>query len=610
MRIVVCIKQVPFVDQLTFDPIGKRIVREGVGAEINPYDRRAITAAVNLRKQFGGEVIVITMGPPQATDALVEALAMGCDRAIHLLGREFAGADTLATARALALACIKTGFDLILCGKNSTDAETAQVPVMMAEILGIPQVTRIVHLEFSDARQFTAKRELDDGYESVQSSLPVLLTASERLVKPIRIAPQDLEPARQKPIDVWGAQDLSNDAGLFGVEGSPTLVSEIFSIEPKRTHIVRLAEQGLEQVVQSTIADLDAEGAFRSSALTQTQPPGDLPKRLEMLRDRAIWVIAELTGDVIRPVTYELMGRSIELAQTIDGEMDVVLIGSKVQQHVKTLAAHGADKIYIADAPALAAFSTEAYASVLTDAIRRYDPFAVLIPSTGNGRDFAPRVAARLGVGLTGDCIGVEIDSEGRQVQLKPAFGGNIIAPIISRTRPAMATIRPGMMATPAPDSTRQATVVDLPTIDLGESRIKTISVECTTNAGIALDDAEIILGVGLGIGGPESLPQLQELAEMLGAQISASRKVVDAGWLPPQVQVGLTGRSVAPRLYIAVGISGKFNHMVGIQRARSVLAINQDPNADIFKQCDYGIVGDWKTVVPALISSLRNIGL
>jgi electron transfer flavoprotein alpha subunit len=230
-----------------------------------------------------------------------------------------------------------------------------------------------------------------------------------------------------------------------------------------------------------------------------------------------------------------------------------------------------------------------------------------LIPSTANGRDLAPRVAARLQVGLTGDCIGLEIDDQGRLVQLKPAFGGNIVAPILSKTRPAIATVRPGMLQQAEPDFSRVAATNKFSTDAMRASRTRVIGTERNTTAGVALESAQVIIGVGMGLGGPEHLPALQELAAVLGAPIGATRRVVDAGWLPRQAQIGLTGRSISPRLYIALGISGKFNHMVGVQRAGLVLAINNNPDAEIFKHADYGIVGDWAHIAPALARALKT---
>lgn len=609
MKIIVCIKQVPYIDQLKFDPTTMRVIRDGVESEINPFDKRAITKAIDLRKQFGGEVSVVTMGPPQAKDALAEALAMGADRAVHLLGREFAGADTLATARALALACQKIGFDLVFCGKYSTDAETAQVPPMLAEMLDVPQVMGVTDLQVTqDGKTLTATRELDGGFEMLECVLPAVLSAAERLCKPIRCAPEDLESAKQKHIEVMTAANLGASIRTLGIAGSPTWVEKIYSIEPKRKRVIRNAGDNVDAVTQELVGDLLAEGLFggwKDATREAIKPHPERSREAAESKD-AVWVIAELTEGNVRPVTFELLGRGIQLADKVGGEVAAVLIGHDVGAHAQTLAAYGADRVYVADDAALATYSTEAYTTILADAIRARNPYAVLLPSTANGRDLAPRVAARLNIGLTGDCIGLEIDAQAQLVQLKPAFGGNIVAPILSKTRPAMATVRPGMLHSAEPDFARAARIEKLPTDHIA-SRTRVIRFEENAHAGIALDNAEIIVGVGMGVGGAENIATVRELAAALDAPIVGTRRVVDAGWLPRQVQVGLTGRSIAPRLYIALGISGKFNHVVGVQRSGIVVAINNNPDADIFKQADYGIVGDWAQIVPALTRRLQS---
>lgn len=604
MRIIVCIKQVPFIDQLKFDHATKRVVREGVQSEINPFDKRAITQAIELCKQFGGECTVITMGPPQARDALVEALAMGADRAVHLLGKEFAGSDTLATARALALACKKIGYDLIFCGKFSTDAETAQVPPMLAEMLDLPQVTGATKIEFF-AKKARVTRELDDGFETIESSMPVLLSAAERLIKPGRATPEDLEKAKTKPIEVWDATRLSKKVKEFGLSGSPTWVESIDSFESHRRCIIRNANANLDTVVQQVASDLISEGLFSKWKSHSHEPIHLRPVATKGRAANSIWVVAELIEGKIRPVTFELLGRANQLTEKINGQVAGILIGHKVREHVKTLGAYGADRVYIADAASLKTYSTEAYTAILASAIRRRKPYAVLLPSTANGRDLAPRVAARLKIGLTGDCIELEIDEKKRLVQLKPAFGGNIVAPILTKTRPAMATIRPGMLQAAEPDLSREPQRERL-IVPRVSRRARLVSAEINTSAGVEVDNAEVVISIGMGVGGPENLSVVQELAAVVNAPIMATRRVVDAGWLPRQTQVGLTGRSIAPHLYIAIGISGKFNHMVGTRRAGVTLAINNNPDADIFKQCDYGIIGDWAQVIPALTRSLK----
>jgi electron transfer flavoprotein alpha subunit len=573
---------------------------------INPYDSHALTEAIRIRERFGGEVAVLTMGPALAAEALGEALAMGTNRAVHLLGREFAGADTLATARALAQACRKLGFDLVLCGKSSIDSDTAQIPAMVAELLDVPQVTSITHLEWApDQTRFAAERELDDGFETVEGCLPAVLSVGERINKAIRVKPEDCNPASLKPIEVWSAHDLGVAPTQLGAAGSPTWVAELRSHVPQRRRRIRGTAENLETAIIATVQDLLAEGLFGNwrvcaRPLVRTRNLG--------ARERAIWVVAERLQDRFRPVTFELLGCGAELAAQVEGEVAAVLIGADVADTAGTLAAYGADRVYLAEAPGLRGYATELYAEILVKAVRRHQPFAVLLPSTSNGRDLAPRVAARLNAGLTGDCIGLEIDAQGNLVQLKPALGGNVVASILTHSRPVMATVRAGMLPSVAPDDTREVVVERLPVEPLPIPRVTSrgLRIDTATRAGIGLETAGIIVGAGTGIGGPEHLPALQPLLDVLDGALGATRKVVDKGWLPRQLQIGLTGRAVSPHLYVAVGISGRHLHRVGIQHAGIVLAINSDPRAEIFEDCDYGLVGDWRQVVPALVHTLR----
>ncbi len=322
---------------------------------------------------------------------------------------------------------------------------------------------------------------------------------------------------------------------------------------------------------------------------------------------QAVWVVAETLGGELRPVTFELLGKAAELASTTHGEVAAVLPGEGLNRHVAALGAYGADVVYLADDPRLAGGGTEVVTALLAAAIRHYRPRVVLFGSTAAGRDVAPRLAARLGLGLTGDCIDLEIDLGGRLVQYKPAFGGNVVAPIFSRTSPEMATVRPGMLKAPAPEADREARLERLDVSELPADRVRVVArAGSDAAAAAALDHAEIVVGVGKGIGGPEALDTIGELAEVLdGAPLAATRTVCDLGWLPRQHQVGLTGRAIAPRLYFAVALRGALEHTVGIRNAGLVVAINNRQRSPIFKQADAGIVGDWAEVVPRLTRAL-----
>jgi electron transfer flavoprotein alpha subunit len=318
-----------------------------------------------------------------------------------------------------------------------------------------------------------------------------------------------------------------------------------------------------------------------------------------------VWVVTEMGPAGPRAITAELLAKAAQLAAALGARVEAVVIGPG-EEHAPALGAAGADRVLVASGAGLDPYTTEAHASVLADLIRRRAPRLVLLGSTVRGRDLAPRVAARLGLGLTGDAIDLDVDPEGRVRQLKPAFGGSIVAPILSRTRPEMATVRPGMLHAARPDPTRVPVVERLAAGET-KSRVQVVSRGALGgDAAEALETARIVLGVGKGIGGPTALPAIEQLAVRLGAALAATREVTDAGWLPRQHQVGLTGRAIAPRLYVALAASGAMEHLVGLRRAGTIVAINKSPKAPILKAADIGVVADLNDLLPHLEAALR----
>jgi electron transfer flavoprotein alpha subunit len=607
MRIIVCIKQVPEVAGIRFDPETKTIVREGVPNSVNPFDRRALAEAIRLRDLCGGEVVVLTMGPPQAREALVECLGAGADRAIHLVDEAFAGSDTLATARALAFAVRREHYDIIFCGKYSVDAETGQVGPELAEMLDLPQVTGATELEFSeDRKKLTVERETDDGFETIECDLPVLLTAAERLVRPIKVKEPQLEAGRAKPIVEVTAAELSVDASIFGSSGSPTWVQEIRSLARSR-QVEMIEGANAKEKAARLIELLESRGALSDgTAAHDVESAPDTT--LKSSGAREVWAVAELMEGKLRKVSLELLGKGIELARRLDARLAAFVAGAGASAHVRALTAHGADRVYLAEDERLARYTTAAYTSLIVDAIMIHNPMVVLLPSTSNGRDLAPRVAARLGVGLTADCIDLDVNEQGALVQYKPAFGGNIVALIYSRTHPQIATVKPGMLRAAAANESRSGEVIPVPTPRLDDQRARLIGVRKEVSIEVAeIDEAQRIICVGAGIGGPQSLTAIEELARALGAQIGATRRVVDQGWLPRHQQIGLTGKVVSPALYLGIGVRGALNHTIGIQQAGTIVAINIDANAEIFHTADFGIVGDWTDIIPALAANLET---
>jgi electron transfer flavoprotein alpha subunit len=605
MNILVCIKQVPVVSALEFDPVTKTLKREGVRSEVSAFDVRALLKAVELRERHGGEVTALTMGPPQAREALVECLALGADRAVHLCDRAFAGADTLATAEALAAAIRRRPFDLIVCGRNSVDAETGQVGPEVAELLGVPQLTSVRALDVDPrTRTASAEREIDGGVEHVEAPLPLLVTAAEDLAPERFASKAERAAAEGKPIEALAAADLGLAADRIGATGSPTWVLGLseFRVD-RRGEMIDAADP---RAAAASLAERLLDRGLFGSWKVDSAPDSDAELgRVPRSGEADVLVVAETDECGIKPVTFELLRKAADLASRLGGAVSCLLADGEDSRHVEDLSAHGAGTILLPNHRPLVA-ATEPYAELLERVITSRRPGVVLIPSTVLGRDVAPRVAARLRLGLTGDCIDLSLDEEGRLLQHKPAFGGTVVALIASRTRPEMATVRPGMLPAGEARAGRRADVVrfDGPA---GEGRVRVVSRRSSAEAASALDHAEVVVGVGKGIGGPENLPLLRELADVMGGALCTTRDVTDAGWLAKQHQVGLTGRAIAPQLYLAVGVRGAFEHTVGIRRAAVVAAINKSPKAPIFKVCDYGVAADWAEVVPLLIDRLSE---
>ncbi|HVO25519.1 MAG TPA: FAD-binding protein [Candidatus Margulisiibacteriota bacterium] len=609
MRIAVCIKQVPVVSAMQFDPDTKTLKREGVPSEVSAFDVRALVKAVELKAAHGGEVVAVTMGPPQAREALSECLALGADRAVHICDRAFAGSDTLATARALALALRRESFDLVLCGRNSVDAETGQVGPEVAELLDWPQITAARTLTIdATARQLSAERETDDGVETVSAPLPALVTAAEDLAPERFPSKADREAAKTKPCVDLRAAELSSDISQFGSAGSPTWVAGLHHIESTRLGRI-LEASSIDTAAAELSRILTQEHGLFDTWKVRAQPAiATVAATAQRSRARDVWVLAEVLGSALRPVVFELLAKATALAAATGGHVGAVLLGRDVEPHAAALAAHGADRVLLADDARLAPYCTEVHAAVFAAAIQAHAPGIVLIPSTSMGRDLAPRVAARLQLGLTGDCVDIGIDAAGRLLQYKPAFGGSVVAPILSRTLPEMATVRPGMLSPGQPDPSRQVVIERVALDAVGPPRVRVVERHAGAEAAAELDAAEVVIGVGKGIGSKDNLQRVEPLRRLLNAALCTTRDVTDDGWLPKQYQVGLTGRAIAPKLYIAIGIRGAFEHMVGVRRAGLIVAINKNAKAPVFKNADYGMVGDYVEAVSALHTHLSTI--
>jgi len=602
-KIAVCIKQIPLVEDANFDPVTRTIRRDGANV-ISAYDLRALAQAVDLKNRLGCETVAVTMGPPQAREALVDALGMGIDRAVHLQDRAFAGSDTLATARALALWLKREAFDLIMLGKYSLDAETGQVGPEIAELLGIAQITGVRKLEL-DGDRILAERESDEGVEAVEARMPALLTCAERLINPLKIDAKTREAAQSRTIESVSAAELDADAAKFGFAGSPTWVQEVRAQESPKVNCTMIDAADPERAAEVVIAALEKMGALNPRVHNRVPIGGTIRKPV---RGRDVWVVVETNlDDQITLCSLELLSAGDRLATQLSGALVAVALPGAAARHAGLIASYGADHLLVADGPGLENYSPDTAAEAIARLVHERTPWALLVCASERGRDWSPRLAARLGLGLTGDAIGLELDGEGRMVALKPAFGGNIVAPILSKTYPQMATVRQGVLELAAPNPGRVAEIETV-RVAIGTPMTRLLSSSSKLDHTITpLDGAEVVVGIGMGVGGPEGVEVVKDFARTIGAALCATRRVTDKSWVAHQLQVGLTGKAIGPRLYFTVGIRGVPNHTVGIKRAETVVAINNDPDAVIFERANLGLVGDWEPITRALTAAFRR---
>ncbi len=608
MRVAVLIKQVPAFGEMTLGPDG-RLAREGLELEINPYCRRAIAQGIELARASGGTCLAVTLGPPAAEDALREAVAAGADDALLLTDPAFAGSDTLATARALAAALRREEpFDLILTGLNSVDSDTGQVGPELAELLDLPFASGVREMRV-DGERLELGCERDDGWAEITMEFPALLSVAERLCAPAKVPPEGRATVAVDRVRRISAADLG--PGPWGAQGSPTRVGETRHL-PMGRLARKLAGPVPDQVRTAVELLLDrgviaASGAPSAGPAAIAEPPagadappisGDGPAVVAIVEPGRPRLAAELIGEANR-LAATLGGRSIVVAATA-AQADAA-IDSGAGEVVELVPAGSAPLAEEDVARYLAGWAADA------------QPWAVIAPATSWGREVAARVAARLGAGLTGDAVELGV-ADGRLVAWKPAFGGQLVAAITTTSPVQLATIRPGVLATgvlatgvlatgarPAASQTSRRTV-PVP----GRDRVRTLKRTRDPVADV-LARAHAVVGLGRGVSA-QDYELLDPLLQSLGAELAATRKVTDAGHLPRSRQVGLTGLSIAPRLYLALGMSGKFNHTVGLRQAGTVVAVNTDPDAPFFDVCDIGIVGDWREVADSLVRELRNL--
>lgn len=624
MHIIVSVKHVPDATDIRFDPITLNLIREGVPSIVNPFCLNAIEEAIRLKEKYGGTVTGIAMGPLQAQEGLREALAMGVDHGVMVSDREMAGADTLATSytlwKSVQTIAKNKPFDIILSGKVAIDGETGQVPPGLAVRFNIPIVSNVTKIEKLDleSKTIVAKHRFDDGIETVSAKLPAVLTITEEANKPRKFTIDGMLRAERTKIEVWNKNTIQADSSLLGLKGSPTIVKKVFPPPGRKQGEIFDGTKNPELAAKWLVQKLSEAHAFEASNLaTDTKPeiPTSKSNQVEAGSGKygEVWVFVEHLHGKAAQVPWELLGEGNRLAKIYDTKLGALVIGNNVEHLAKEAFVHGADKVYLVEDQRLEDYRTQPYALAMEEAVRKFKPEALLIGGTIRGRDLAGSAATFLETGLIADCTALDVDVEtGTFLGTRPDYGGNLMSTIICpKTRPTMASVRPRVMKALPVNNSRDGELIrvdaSLRPEDLNTEVVDFVPIE---RVGVRLEDAKIIVSGGRGLGSAKNLHLVEELADTLHAQVGASRAAVRAGWIGPEHQVGQTGLTVRPRLYIAVGISGAIQHIVGIMSVDYIVSINRDPDAPIFKMSDFGIIGDLFKVVPALINELKTAKL
>ncbi|MFA5628981.1 MAG: FAD-binding protein [Dehalococcoidales bacterium] len=633
MNYIVLVKQVPDVKNIPEEAWNweKGILRRGMLDNVcNELDKQALAFAVGMRKEHGGKIVALTMGPPFADEVLRYALSIGADLGVLLTDRKLGGADTAATAYPLAQTIRKIEKEIfsgdkeyiIISGMQSVDGDTAQVPPQVAEELGIPQIAYATAFKKKD-NGFTFSRITRRGtQEVVPLSYPFVVTVTDWTL-PLSATFNRTRWAHNQSLYVWSAEDVEANEELIGLAGSRTNVYRIFS--PRETTNRKcLFEPDFNKLAEAIKTAYSAK--LESVGKQEEAEVYKLPEDKEPSYHGEVWIFAEQEDGEINPASMELLSKTKELATQLKTKTGALLIGKDVKHLTDEVITCGADKVYVVENEIYKEFLPIPYTAVVSELIEKHKPQIMLFSATPLGRELAPRVAYRTRSGLTADCTSLDIFDfkRGSQEytailrQTRPALGGSIMAQILTqKANVQMSTVRPGLLKVIKCQMATDGEVIEYqPDFIPASPEIQIISKEIKPPTS-GLTEASIIVSGGGGCKTKEGFDRyIPALAEHFGkflgqkAVVGASRLAVESGFIDRSHQVGQTGQTVTPRLYVAVGISGAVQHLSGMQNSDVIVAINRDPNAQIFRAADFCILGDLEQVVPELINALNAKGL
>lgn len=596
MTVVVLAKAVPSSEELRYDPDRRTVLRDPTELLLNPFDQRALRVALELRRP-AEEVVVVSLGPPGARRPLREALALGARRALHLCDPAFAGSDLLATSRILAAAVRPLGPSLLLAGARSTDSDTGLLPAEVAGQLGLPLAASARAIVPEGADRLAVTVDAGRGKAEVVVRRPALVSVGEKIAKPLHATAEQYAQVDERLLETVDARALGLPVAEVGSAGSPTIVQAVRPAAFPRAGRV-LADGPVDRRVAEAMVLLAPRLRFPPG------PPPPLPWPPAPDPRREIVVLASGAGGTVEPGAGSLLAH----------------LRHEVPAHFVTAAVYGSPPDRSAadlleSAGALAGYrlghpgepfdARDAAEGLGALVEARPKAAAVVLPATPFGREVAGRLAAARSLGAVGDATGVRAGPGEELLWDKPSFGGGTYATIRSRSRPTVATVPIGLAREPTATLPRGEIGWTDVSVPRPSAAVRTLGETHEAPDPSEVDRADVMVAVGLGVGGPEAIAALAPTLLRWGAAVVGTRKVVDAGWLPYSRQIGLTGRAAAPRLAVLLGVRGAANHMVGWQRAGAVLAVNRDPAAPALRAADVGLVATVEEAVPALAEPL-----
>ncbi len=603
IKIVVSVKQVPDADDLRIDPVTNNLVREGVPAIINPPDLHSIEEALRLKEKYGGTVTIVSMGPPRGDVSLREAVSMGADDVYLVTDAAMAGSDTWATSYTVSQGIKKIGgADIIIAGRRAVDGETQQVGPQIAMWLGIPAVAytdKIVDINTETKTVKLIKRTEFDK-ETIEVKMPLVVTMLEDSNEPREATLEGMIKAKTFDVKRLSKTDINADPKKIGLASSPTKVIRVRP-PPKMRNPEIIKNEDLNKTVDFLISKIKESVKGMKSMENLYKKPEPVTKI-----DEDVWVYIDHMDGELNKTSLEILGAARNVADMMDTKLGAVIIGEDDEHLIDVAFKYGADKVYYCDTKHGKTYDNDIYTRALSMMIKKYKPNSLFFPGTSTARELASTTAIEVNTGLIADCIIFDVDQKGQLLSTRPDFGGKETSTIICpNNRPIMVTTRAGVFpALPERDFKGELIKEKL---DDDKTRFKITDYENIEKTN-ALAAAKVVVGVGRGIVNKDNMEIAEKLAKKINGIIGVSKPLADAGWYPKDHQVGQTGTTIRPDLYMALGISGAIQHLVGIQGSKRIIAINNDPDAAIFDNCDFGVIGDIFEIVPELIKKIGDI--